>query len=262
MASTLNQPGSHAKDSSQPYEGSISPLSYVEQIGALALIGAPALRCAPYGLPSEEEIVMPLTQPLPLGPALPDEPWDWLSRRLRAYVTVQFPRSGGALSATAIKRLCAMLAPGPRRWGGLPCYWPAPPRAERAWAGSQRVGSIGRAVLTAAAADLGEADLNQISVALLGLHDHQIIGRDTVREDGDPRRARMYQQEGRRLLAHLGCWPWAHAPEGRLPSGWRDSADYLAPLREWHQMVTDGWENECERARAAFRQVSGDGLSV
>ena len=36
---------------------------------------------------------------------------------------------------------------------------------------------------------------------------------------------------GRSILAQLGCWPWVHAPEGKLPRRWRADEAFAEPLR-------------------------------
>jgi hypothetical protein len=36
---------------------------------------------------------------------------------------------------------------------------------------------------------------------------------------------------GRSILAQLGCWPWAHAPKGKLAHGWRSDEAFAEPLR-------------------------------
>ena len=41
------------------------------------------------------------------------------------------------------------------------------------------------------------------------------------------------RSQGRRVLAELGAWPWAVAPDGRLPRDWRDDERYVAALAAW-----------------------------
>jgi len=38
---------------------------------------------------------------------------------------------------------------------------------------------------------------------------------------------------GRALLAHLGCWPWAHAADGKLPREWRTDPNFIAALSDY-----------------------------
>ena len=197
---------------------------------------------------------MPLTNPRRFDdPPSVGEPGDWLRRALLA-VTLK----GKALKPNAVEMLAVMLAPGPRRSDGLPAYWPADPNVEQtqAWAAmKQREGSAGRKILAAVAADLQGHQLAHISGALLRLRDHEIqVPGDggVARQDGDPRAARMYRQDGRELLAALGAWPWTHAHDGRLPAGWHTNAVYLDPLWEWHDTSLAEIEDECRLARSAW----------
>lgn len=232
-----------------------SPRERASWVGAITPRGAAALRCHPYGIwDAIEECVMPLTNPRRFDrPPSIDEPADWL-RRVLLTVTL----NGKALKPDVVKYLAAMLAPGPRRFDGLPAYWPADANVNQTqtWAAlSQRDGSAGRKILTAVAADLQGHTLNHISAALLRLHDHEIQVPGTagaVRQDGDPRGARKYLTTGRALLASLGAWPWTHAPKGRLPAKWHSSADYLDPLWSWHDAAIAEVERECHLARRAW----------
>jgi hypothetical protein len=232
-----------------------SPRERASWVAAITPRGAAALRCHPYGVwDAVEECVIPLTNPRRFDhPPSIDEPADWLRRVLLTVIL-----NGKALKSSVVEYLVAMLAPGPRRFDGLPAYWLADANVNQtqAWAAlSQRDGSAGRKVLTAVAADLQGHPLNHISAALLRLHDQeiQVPGEGgTTRQDGDPRAARRYRQGGRELLASLGAWPWTYAPKGRLPAGWHTSADYLDPLWAWHDAAVAELERECELARQAW----------
>jgi hypothetical protein len=198
---------------------------------------------------------MPLTNPMRLdSPGLSAET-DWLHRALSAVA-----RDGKPLKRSVIEHLVAMLAPGPRRPDGLRAYWPAEPNVDQtqAWAAlKQRDGSLGRAILAAVATDLQGHSLNHVSGALLQRHDHEIpVAGLPLRQDGDARAPRAKRETGRALLAVLGAWPWTHAPDGRLSARWHSSADYLDPLRQWHDAALAELERECELARSAW---SGEG---
>ena len=185
-------------------------------------------------------LVLPL-----IAPPGADGETDWL---WRALLTIR--RDGKPLKPDVIERLATLLAPGPRRGDGLPAYWPAPPNVgqTQAWAAlRQRDESPGRAILTAVAGDLQGHSLNHISGALLQLHDHETRDEDVVRQDGVPVGAGRYRKIGRALLAVLGAWPWAHAPEGRLPAGWHSSADHLNPQWVWHAAAVAEFQAEAAR---------------
>lgn len=92
---------------------------------------------------------------------------------------------------------------------------------------------------------------------LIGLKDHcgYVAGE---LYDATPGRARKYVSAGRKLLGRLGAWPWAHAPEGRLPQGWRTLEEFLTPLEDWQarerQRITDvlRHSDEARSAEAHF----------
>src|SRR5205823_510488 len=46
--------------------------------------------------------------------------------------------------------------------------------------------------------------------------------------------ARRYVEQGRRLLAELGAWPWCLAEGGFIPDRWHTQRTYARALADWH----------------------------
>lgn len=270
MERSLNEPATAVEDSSElawppngpQREGVGVPApghpGLADWLELCTPIGAPALRCHPYGVSyAFVEHVMPLTRPRESPNTwASDEPHDWLERVLSHFSYRGAPLLEG--EPERVRRLAELLAPGPRRLvGGLPGYWPTLPDADRShwWAASrQREGSLGRAVLAASSCDLAGYSLAKVSGDLLGLSDH--VGHTqggTI--ELDPRGARGYRSTGRRLLSFVGAWPWAHAEDGLLPAEWWRRGEFEAPLRAWH---TAAVTEQAERTRTWRWSIEGD----
>jgi len=172
----------------------------------------------------------------------------------RCEIDFPIPITGPAPTHRSMpKELRPMLAPGwPPRRDGLPAWRPHG-RSNRwtAVPGRRGADTPRRQVAAAIAADLGCVDLVEISAAMLGLRDHELVGRDELRTDGDPRRAREFRRRGRQLLAELDAWPWAHAPAGGLPAYWRSDQMFLEPLWSWHARACAELDRELARCRSA-----------
>jgi len=91
-----------------------------------------------------------------------------------------------------------------------------------------------RALLAAVAFDLAGAAAATVGGPVLGLRpnprEHHPEHSYAWRAGSSPYR---YRQQGRAMLAQLGCWPWVHATDGKLPRTWRRQEAFLAPLTDW-----------------------------
>lgn len=96
-------------------------------------------------------------------------------------------------------------------------------------------GLAARAVQVAAEVDIGGAKLAEIS-SRLRFTDHLIAvpQGEGVKAVGDPRRARRYLSEGRRVLRALGVWPWVHVDDWRKARRWWGQPEVVAAAIHWH----------------------------
>lgn len=169
---------------------------------------------------------------------------DWLRWELEN----RFDFNRVPLKSADIDQLIEVLAPGPARPDGLPAYLPHAWRFHRYETQTGRRGTWVRRVAAAVAYDLGGYEMVEVSAKVLGLHDHELPG------SGVPKKAREFRRFGRRLLALLGCWPWAHVDSGKLPRNWRTDAPVLAAFAAWHTRVCGEREAELAHCRWAFRE--------
>ncbi len=195
--------------------------------------GAPAMQFALWGF--DGRYPLPLTAPHTPCP-------EWLRWELQNRID-----AGGPLEHKDIERLIELLAPGRARPDWLPAYtssaWPVEDRQTP----TGRRCTLARYIAAAVAYDLGAHDLGEVSVKVLGLRDH-----DQRRNSGPPK-AVEYRRYGRRLLAGLGAWPWAHAPRGKLLKRWRTDVTFLVPLQVWHERALEEYrpvQEERERQGA------------
>jgi hypothetical protein len=152
---------------------------------------------------------------------------------------------GVPLKPADVDRLYELLACGQSRPDGLPAYRPGGWGSDRREpAKPVRPNAMVRRVEAAVACDLGDFDMIEVSAKVLGLRDHV---RPNLATFGEPRKAREYRKAGRELLARLGAWPWAHAPLGRLPKGWRADAAFIEPLRVWFERAIAARKQELRR---------------
>lgn len=104
-----------------------------------------------------------------------------------------------------------------------------------------------RDVLAAVSHDLLDMSASQVGEAVLGLCPNA----DRFREQAGigarvpdlARRSSSWQaggaspytawRRGRSILAQLGCWPWAHVADGKLPRRWRSDGAILGALRQF-----------------------------
>lgn len=122
-----------------------------------------------------------------------------------------------------------MLAPTwPPRLDGRPSWHPRGRSGRWTALMGPHADTCRREACAAIACDLCDRDPAEISEWMLG------FPLSYKKADGDPRKARLYRQQGRRLLADLGAWPWTHADDGRLPRDWRADPAFAGPLWAWH----------------------------
>jgi hypothetical protein len=95
-----------------------------------------------------------------------------------------------------------------------------------------------------------------VSRDLLGLSDHEAQGKDGPISATSPRGAVRARQRGRAVLAILGAWPWAHAPDGRFPAGWRAAPAFTEPLNAWLDESRAELVAELARVDAAHKGVA------
>lgn len=220
--------------------------------------GAPALRCWADWEP--EPCPLPLVKHLeaPITGAEGESP-DWM---VRALGRIEY--AGKPLRE--VGRTAQLLAPGPRRpTDELPAWWS---HLEPAWAGNwqpkgpqrkgQRTGRIRRDILAAVCVDIHGRPLAWVSGTVLGLSDHEEFTKGG-KIAKDPRKARGYRDRGRALLAALGAWPWALAPQGKLDRHWREDRACMFSLECWAARAADDLRAEIKRTSRSLTAISRAG---
>ena len=225
----------HAQNSPKLPQGELGTF-----LGLITPSGAPALHLGLWGVRfSLEHFPLPLTFPATPRP-------DWLRSELDI---ITF--NGVPLKENDVRRLVALLAPGPPRPDGLPAYIPHIWGAAGPQTPTGRRNAMVRRVAAAVACDLGAYDLVEVSAKVLNLADHRKANQETP---GDPKKAREFRNLGRGLLARLGVWPWTHAPDGQLSKTWRTDAIFLNPLALWFERAIGEREQELARCRWAWAE--------
>lgn len=108
----------------------------------------------------------------------------------------------------------------------------------------QKHGRPARAIEVAAERDIVGTPMLDLS-ARLDLADD---------ERDDFRSARRYLREGRRLLAALGVWPWAHVEDWNRTRRWWQSDEVVHTLVRWHDKA---WMDAAHRLAFCARPRNG-----
>lgn len=224
----------------------------------LTPMGAPALRC--WADREPEPCPLPLVEPLDAPAAdTQEESSDWMARALN-----RIEYRGKPLRE--IEKTAQFLAPGPRRpMDELPAWYS---HLEPAWAGNwqpsgpqrdgQRTGRARRDILAAVCVDIHSRPLTWVSGIVLGLSDHEEFTKDG-KIMKEPRRARLYRDRGRAILAALGVWPWTLASEGKLERHWREDRAYMFSLECWAARAADDLRAEINRTDSSLSALSRAG---
>lgn len=230
---------------------------FARHLRSLTPMRAAALRC--WADQEPEPCPLPLVEPLDAPAGDPHEESDWMVRALKRIQYRDKP-------LREIGRTAQFLAPGPRRpLDELPAWWS---RSEPAWAGNwqpsgpqpdgQRTGRARRDILAAVCADIHHRPLTWISGIVLGLSDHEEFTKDG-KVTKEPRKARLYRDRGRAILAALGAWPWTLASQGKLARGWRDDRAYMFSLECWAARAADDLRAEINRTNCSLSALSRAG---
>jgi hypothetical protein len=236
---------------------------FARHLRRLTPMGAPALRCWADWEP--EPCPLPLVEPLDAPGADAHEEFDWMVRALRR---IQYRRK----PLQEIEKTAQFLAPGPRRpMDELPAWWSD---LEPAWTGNwqprgpqrdgQRTGRARRDILAAVCADIHGRPLTWVSGTVLGLSDHEEFTKDG-KITKEPRKARLYRDRGRAILAALGAWPWTLASHGKLARRWREDRAYMFSLECWAARAADDLRakiNKTGRSLSALSRAGGDRASL
>jgi hypothetical protein len=228
---------------------------FAQHLRRLTPMGAPALRCWADWEP--EPCPLPLVDPLDAPVAdVHAESSDWMVRALNRIQYRDKP-------LREIEKTAQFLAPGPRRpMDELPAWWS---HLEPAWAGNwqprgpqrdgQRTGRARRDILAAVCADIHSRPLTWVSETVLGLSDHEEFtkGGKIIKE---PRKARLYRDRGRAILAALGAWPWTLAPQGKLGRHWRGDRAWMFSLECWAMRAADDLRTEINRTDRSLSALS------
>jgi len=236
---------------------------FARHLRRLTPLGAPALRCWADGEP--EPCPLPLVEPLEAPAANVFEESDWMVRALSRIQCLGKP-------LREIEKTAQLLAPGPRRpTDKLPAWWS---HLEPAWRGNwqpkgpqrdgQRTGRARRDILAAVCVDIHGRPLTWVSETVLGLSDHEEFTKEG-KVTKDPRKARLYRDRGRAILAALGAWPWKLASQGKLARHWREDRAFMFSLECWAARAVDDLRaeiNRAERSLSALSRTDGDRASL
>lgn len=113
---------------------------------------------------------------------------------------------------------------------------------------AQKIGHPARSIEVAAEHDITGADLMDLSERL-GLTDQH--------HSADTRGARRYLSRGRKILASVGVWPWAHVSRWHPQQTWWTQEDVIVALLRWHD---HWWMDAAKRLAGSARARNGQPL--
>lgn len=250
-------------------------------------IGAPALTGFLPGEPPDENEpgnffpvsrVIPLPLTLPADDYPPGHPRTTVqslqgderihpeaARRMLALLTIMAPVYGAYLPSWDPRPVAPWRMGGLARWAyerGAPCEQDRKRAEPRVAALPDRLRTIAtrnqvyvvstapvrrqdrallRAVFAAMSTDLGDDDLDAVA---------RRNGLTSFLDEQRRKDAQKLTDRGRMFLGGvLGVWPWVHTEHGRLPTDWRTSPAFTAPLERWHAAAIRAADEQLDRQR-------------